>query len=152
MTRSENQGLTDLSKAAARRLGDGLALEQLAVADPKRAHCAKYIAGYAIECLLKTIALETYGCYSLQELAQKLDISDDEVFVHGLEKIARRLPSLYNRLKSCKAQWRAFARVNQWQPSWRYEAGEAGRYAAESAASFLADVQVVYNWLETNRG
>jgi len=102
--------------------------------------------------MLKAVAMEAYNCYTLEELAVRLQLPESDVFTHALEQLAVHLHSLYGRLRAASQVWRAFARVNQWRPSWRYQPGDSTPSAAEAAKTFLQDVQVVYNWLEQNRG
>lgn len=106
-----------------------------------------YIAGYAVECKLKAIAMEVNGCRDLEELRKRWRVSEQEIYTHGLEALARRLP-LYTRFRRSTA-WRSFAaQVNRWRPSWRYDPHD---HLNSSAAQFIDAVRDVYNWLEANR-
>lgn len=145
------QGCADISKAGYRRLRDAEAL--LALKEPlEHAQCAKYVAGYAVECKLKAMAMEMHSCYTLKDLSEKLEVSEKDIFTHSLEKLVKQMPSLYNRLQSNESVRRVFVRLNNWCPAWRYKPGEVTKAARKSASDFLADVKVVYNWLEQNRG
>jgi hypothetical protein len=142
MTRSEHHGRTDLRKAAMKRLRDAKALAQC---NNSHGRGAMYLAGYAIECKLKAIAMEVFGCWTLADLAQKWSVDEHEVYTHGLERLVRRLP-LWNNLRR-SAVWRPFARVNQWRPSWRYNPHDV---RSAEAKAFVQDVEAVYKWLESN--
>ncbi len=110
-----------------------------------------YIAGYAVECKLKAIAMEIHRCLTLEDLAKKWKVDDRDVFTHGLECFAKRLP-LYNRFRKSEV-WGDFAgKVNQWRPSWRYKPGEADANMIERAKAFLEAVRRVHKWLEANKG
>lgn len=110
-----------------------------------------YVAGYAVECKLKAIAMEIHNCHTLAELSQEWDVDDREVFTHGLEAFAKRM-SLWNRL-TLSDVWRDFSsQVNRWRPSWRYKPGESNDSIEGRAKAFIDAVQRVYNWLDANRG
>ncbi|HUS91270.1 MAG TPA: hypothetical protein VM695_05435 [Phycisphaerae bacterium] len=145
MTQRDYQGRTDLRKAALKRLGDAKVL--LASSEP-HGQGAMYLAGYAVECKVKAIAMEIHDCWTLEELAARWRVDEREVFTHGLECLVRRLP-LYERLTRSSV-WRAFAgRVNRWRPSWRYSPRNVD---ARSAQTFVEAVESVLHWLEANRG
>jgi HEPN domain-containing protein len=141
----DHHGRTDLRRAALKRLNDAKAL--LRVGKP-HARGAAYLAGYAIECKLKAIAMEVFGCWTLEQLARRLRVTERDVYTHGLEALLRALP-LYATLRRSQL-WRSdFAgRVNQWRVSWRYDPHDAD---LEWARSFLEAAERVYNWLEANR-
>jgi hypothetical protein len=52
---------------------------------------AGYLAGYAIECKAKAIAMEVFDCWTLEELAASWDVDENQVYAHGLEAILRPL-------------------------------------------------------------
>jgi len=140
----ENHGRTHLRKSAIKRLADARAL--LRTGD-EHTGGAMYLAGYAVECKLKAVALEIFGCWTLEALAEKWDVDERDVYTHGLEALAKRLP-LYGRLAASPV-WRDFAgAVNQWKPSWRYSPKNPRR---EKAESFLESVSKVCTWLDSNR-
>ena len=68
MVRRDFQGRTDLHKAGLKRLGDAKALLRKGRA---RGRGAMYLAGYAVECKLKAIAMEIYDCWTLEQLARR---------------------------------------------------------------------------------
>jgi hypothetical protein len=144
MSRRDHSGRTDLRKASIKRLADAKAL----LDHPENhALAAMYLAGYAVECKLKAVAMETFDCWTLGQLASRWDVSDADVYTHGLEVFARRLP-MFNNLKRSNV-WRDFVvTVNQWRPSWRYNPRDASH---EKANEFVAAVSRVLQWLEANR-
>lgn len=145
MGRRDYQGRTDLRKAARKRLGD--AKELLQSKEP-HGQGAMYLAGYAVECKLKAIAMEIHGCWTLQELAKNWDVDERDVFTHGLECLIQRLPFHIRFTRS--RVWRLFAgQVNRWKPSWRYS---PRRIDKKEAGSFIDAVECVLKWLEANRG
>jgi hypothetical protein len=153
MSRNEFIKIAEQRKAAFKRLRDAVALldEQPTEDWSKRngfhARGAMYLAGYAIECKLKAIAMEVNGCRTLRELRDKWMVGEHEIYSHGLEAIAKKLP-LYSRFR-LSTVWRDFAgQVNHWRPSWRYDPAD---HPNRRAAEFIAAVQSVYNWLESNR-
>ena len=151
MSRKDFQGRTQIRKAGIRRLRDAETL--LDSAKPRvHAPCAKYLAGYAIEGMLKFDWMEREGCWKLTDLLRNRGFSEKDVFSHSLENLAKMMPSLYNHLKGDKDAWKAFARVNQWKTSWRYRPGEETETEVKSARDFVEDVWVVYKWLQANRG
>lgn len=142
----EHQGRSELYRAAIRRLRDA---ERLLEDGPEHAHCAAYIGGYAVECKLKAIAMEIYDVWTLSDLATKWNVDERDVFTHGLECLAKRLP-LWPRFQRSSV-WREFAgEVNRWRPAWRYMPGSPGD--AARSQTFLKAVKSVYEWLEANRG
>jgi hypothetical protein len=139
MGRRVHHGLTDLRKAALKRRADAWALLH---AEQKHARAAGYLGGYAIECKLKAIAMEIFNCWTLEQLAQKLQVNEQEVYSHGLEALAMQLP-LYGKLQRSHV-WRDFAgSVNQWRVSWRYNPSD---WSDDSARAFLEAVDRVYTW------
>jgi hypothetical protein len=148
----EFNNLAGLRKAGFKRLRDATALLGEQKGDWRKqkgfhARGAMYLAGYAIECKLKAIAMEVNRCRNLGELQAKWNASEHNVYTHGLEALARRLP-MYARFRRSEV-WREFAgQVNRWRPSWRYDSADSSN---ESAAMFLEAVRMVYNWLENNR-
>lgn len=145
MGRYEFSGRTDLRKAAAKRRADAWALYE---AGEDHLKAAMYLAGYAIECKLKAIAMETFSAWTLRELADIWSIPEGDVFSHGLEALVERLP-LRSNMRSNGAIWKDFAgRVNGWRPSWRYDPHRVSR---EKAAEFLHSVDRIYRWLDANR-
>jgi hypothetical protein len=142
--RKDHQGRSELRKASRKRLEDAYALLE---AGSEHAHCARFLGGYAVECKMKAIAMEAYGCWTLAKLAEKWKVDEQEVFTHGLERFAKRLPCYY-RWRNSPA-WSDFAsKVNMWRPWWRYDPHDVSVGIAEA---FLDAVERTLNWLEANQ-
>jgi hypothetical protein len=110
-----------------------------------------YVAGYVIECLLKTQLMRMFDCRHLRELEQELQrrgvlAVDATVFTHHLEVLLRLVQGL-ERLRKNQALWQLFNIVNRWLPAWRYTADQANPGDAED---FLDAVQKDAHWIETN--
>ncbi len=152
MARSEFHGVSEQRKAAIKRLRDARFLLDQQTGqnwrDQSGLHSrgAMYLAGYAIECKLKAIAMETFRCRTLEELRVKLGVDERDIYAHGLELLAARL-RLFDRLRKSHI-WRDFAQVNRWRPSWRYDPMD---WNNGLALDFLDTVERVYHWLESNR-
>jgi hypothetical protein len=142
----KHQGITEQAKAAFHRKRDSRALF-----DDGANHTrgAMYIGGYAIECKIKAKSMEIYRCRSLTELRSKRDLSEDQVFIHGLESlIVNLLPNDVSERFREGSAWRAFiSQVNHWSPQWRYSQNNP---TPEVARNFLDAVDEVWDWLETN--
>ncbi|MEW6367102.1 MAG: hypothetical protein AB1714_20930 [Acidobacteriota bacterium] len=144
MSRREHHGLTDIRKAALKRLMDARAVLR-AGRNHTRAAC--YLGGYAIECRLKAIAMEVFGCQTLEQLIEKRKFTDQDIYHHGLDALARELP-LYSSLQRSDV-WRDFAGpVNSWRVSWRYD---PWNLPPEAAQTFLEAVGRVCAWIDSNR-
>jgi hypothetical protein len=63
MAKKRISGVSELAKASIHRLDDARAL-----VTASRWHGAMYLAGYAVECLLKTKLMRRHGCTNLSQL------------------------------------------------------------------------------------
>ena len=147
MGKYDNDGRSMMWKAAIHRRADAWALLASGAA---HARGALYVGGYAIECRLKAIAMEVHGCWTLRQLAERLQIDENDVFTHGLEALLGHMPkTLRDNMRGTGGVWRAFAgEVNLWRPSWRYDARPV---PTERGRSFLEAADVVFKWLDANR-
>ena len=146
MLRDLFYGISEQSKAGKHRLDDALALLNAA-----RWRGAMYLAGYAIECQLKTKLMRMFGCRHLRELEDELQqrgmlSGAATVFTHQLELLLR-LTNALDRLRQNEELWRLFNRVNRWMPAWRYTADLSNRQDAEN---FLGAVEKISHWIENN--
>lgn len=146
MTRDSYFGVTDQGKAAKHRMDDARAL-----LNAVRWRGSMYMAGYAIECLLKYKLMQIFECRQLRELETELHrrgvLSEQQaVFTHQLE-ILLRLTNGLERLRRNEEHWRSFNMVNRWIPAWRYNADLSNR---EDAEDFLAAIEKVAHWIENN--
>jgi len=152
MVRYRYDGRTELRKAAMKRLADAEALLESDLRETlnqsSHARGAGYLGGYAIECKLKAVAMEAYGCDSLQALAEKWKVEEKAVYHHGLEVFAKRIHQLFDRLRQSPV-WHDFAsQVNRWRPDWRYDGRD---WSHDKAKTFMGAVRRVYHWLDSNR-
>lgn len=146
MAQTDHFGITDQTKASAHRLQDAWAL-----CHEKRWRGAMYLAGYAVECLLKARLMRMFGCRTLSKLETELQRRgslprDWTVFTHQLLPLLR-LTQAVPRLQQDGANWRMFMTVNQWKPAWRYSPPITRQDEAEG---FLHAVEAVVRWIEVN--
>jgi hypothetical protein len=112
---------------------------------------AMYMAGYSIECLLKTKLMRMYDWRPLRELEEELQrrgvlTAQASVFTHQLELLLRLAHGL-ERLRQSEDHWRLFNMVNRWVPAWRYTVELSN---PDDAADFLAAVARISQWIENN--
>ncbi|MBW3541785.1 MAG: hypothetical protein KY476_16075 [Planctomycetes bacterium] len=146
MNRDLFYGVSEQAKAAKHRLHDAKAL-----LNSIRCRGAMYMAGYSVECLLKTKLMRTFGCRHLQELEEELLRrgllgGHATVFTHQLE-VLLRLTGALDRARQSEETWRSFNIVNRWIPAWRYNPDLSN---PEDAADFLSAVETVSRWIENN--
>ena len=146
MNRNLHNGVSELAEASRQRLADAKAL-----LNASRWRGAMYMAGYAVECLLKTKLMHIYNCqnlHALEDLLRQRSILPENrtVFTHQLEDLLRLAPS-YNRLKQNRDIWHRFHEINRWTPQWRYTSKQATRH---EAIEFIIDLENVIHWIDTN--
>ncbi len=139
-------GISEQAKASVHRLEDARALLQAG-----RWRGAMYMAGYAVECLLKSKLMQRYGCRTLRELEDELQrrgvlAEQATVFTHHLELLLRFTQRL-DHLRQQRILWPQFVLVNRWIPAWRYMADAGNR---QDATDFLEAVLQIMRWLEHN--
>jgi HEPN domain-containing protein len=139
-------GVSEQGKAGKHRLEDALAL-----LEKDRWRGAMYMAGYAVECLLKTKLMRIFDCRHLRELEEELQRrgalpATETVFTHQLEFLIRLTQAL-DRLRHNRDLWLSYTIVNSWIPAWRYTADRSNRKDAED---FLSAVENVCRWIENN--
>jgi HEPN domain-containing protein len=139
-------GISEQRKAGKHRNDDAWALFNAG-----RWRGAMYLAGYTIECLLKTKLMEMFDCRHLRELEGELLrrgilSNQSSIFTHQLESLLRLTNSL-DRLRQSQEMWRMFNMVNRWVPAWRYTADLSKR---EDADDFLTAVNKLAMWIENN--
>lgn len=146
MARRQHQGVTEQAKAAKHRREDAQVL-----LDAERWRGAMYMAGYAVECLLKTKLMRVFRKRTLDALERELRrrgalSRGASVFTHELEALLR-LTRGWKRLQQDRPTRVSFSIVNQWVPAWRYSADLS---AAREAQAFLEAVDDVLRWVEHN--
>jgi hypothetical protein len=139
-------GVSEQSKAGKHRIGEARTLF-----NNSHLRGAMYVAGYSVECLLKTKLMKTFACWHLCELEEELArrgllAADITVFTHHLERLLGLLPG-QGRLRADQAAWRQFNVVNRWIPAWRYS---PNRPEAEEAEAFFFAIGHIVHWIETN--
>lgn len=141
-----HNGVREQAGASRQRLADAQALFAAS-----RWRGAMYLAGYAVECLLKAKLMQIYDCRTLRELESELKRrsilpSHGTVFTHQLEDLLRLAPG-FHRLTQNYQLAGMFNKVNQWTPNWRYDSAQAN---SGEAAEFMAYVDKVMHWISTN--
>jgi HEPN domain-containing protein len=146
MTRDLFYGVSEQGRAGKHRLDHARAL-----LNAVRWRGAMYLAGYAVECLLKTKLMRKFDCRHLRELEEELQrrgviSTHATIFTHQLEVLLRLTDGL-DRLRQNEPLWRLFNIVNRWVPAWRYAADLSRR---EDAEDFLEAVEKITHWIEAN--
>jgi HEPN domain-containing protein len=139
-------GISEYAKAGRHRMEDARALFEAS-----RWRGAMYMAGYSVECLLKTKLMLIYGCRNLHELEEELQHRGainhhTTVFTHHLELLLR-LAQGFERLRQNRILWPQFNIVNRWIPGWRYTANLSN---CEDAEDFLDAVDNMTRWIENS--
>jgi HEPN domain-containing protein len=146
MTRELFYGVSEQEKASKHRLDDARAL-----LNAVRWRGAMYLAGYAVECLLKAKLMRMFDCRHLRELEEQLQARralspQGTVFTHQLELLLR-LTNATDRLRQNPENWQMFNIVNRWVPAWRYTADLSKR---DDATDFIEAVEGLSRWIEHN--
>src|ERR1019366_3548674 len=146
MMRDLFYGVSEQAKAGKHRMEDARAL-----LNANRWRGAMYMAGYSIECLLKTKLMRMFSCRNLRELEDELQgkgilAAQATVFTHQLELLLR-LTNAIDRLRQNEQNWRMFNMVNRWIPAWRYTADLSN---SDDAKDFVDAVDKVSHWIENN--
>lgn len=146
MSRDQFFGITEQGKAGKQRMDDALALFR-----DRRYRGSVYLAGYSVECLLKTKLMRMYDCRQLRELEEELRKrralgTSESVFTHQLGLLFRLTRST-DRLRRDAGMWRAFVIADLWVPAWRYNARPCPQ---EYAEDYLEAVRTITTWIENN--
>ena len=146
MNHDLHNGIRDQASASRQRLEDARILLKAS-----RWRGAMYIAGYAVECLLKTKLMQIYDCKNLRELDDVLQRRfalpvGGTIFTHQLETLFKLTPS-YHRLQQNQEILSAFNVVNRWAPKWRYVSKQTTR---DEATFFMNAVEKVMHWIDSN--
>jgi HEPN domain-containing protein len=146
MVRDLYYGVSEQGKAGKHRMDDARALMNAV-----RWRGAMYLAGYSVECLLKTKLMRRFACRHLRELEEELQRrgslgAQATIFTHHLELLLQ-LANARDRLRQNAEHWGLFNLVNGWLPAWRYSADLSNRNDAED---FLEAVEKVSHWIEYN--
>ena len=139
-------GVTEQAKAARQRWEDAQVLF-----GQRRYRGAMYLAGYAVECLLKAKLMRMFDCRQLRELEDKLRArkvlrATASIFTHQLGLLLH-LAQAAHRLRNDPQRWRSFATVNLWIPAWRYNAKPC---RPQDARKYMEAVRTMVHWIEAN--
>lgn len=145
-SRRRHEGVTEQNKASQHRMTDALALR-----DANRFRGAIYLAGYSVECLLKSKLMIMHRVRTLSELEdvlidRELLASKSTIFTHQIELLL----GLTGRLKTVRNDQRLamiLNKVNTWMPAWRYNSVEP---SAPEANSFLEAAEALISWISNN--
>ena len=137
------EGVTEQGKASLHRMTDARAL-----LDARRWRGAMYMAGYSVECLLKSKLMKMYLCSTLSELEEqlinrKLLSQKSTIYTHQVEKLLELAGGL-ERVRKNQEHSGNLTRVNTWIPAWRYNPKEP---IPEDAKSFLDAVDALTGWI-----
>lgn len=139
-------GISEQGKAGKHRMDDAQVLLGAA-----RWRGAMYMAGYRVECLLKTKLMRKYKCHNLEELEEELHTrgllaEHATIYTHQLHQLLRMTGAM-DRMRENPANWQSFAIVNTWIPAWRYNPDSSN---PDAAKDFLKAVEDVSQWVENN--
>jgi len=146
MAREDFDGVSQQTKAGRERLKDA---QELITAE--RWQGAMYMAGYAVECLLKSKLMKLYGCRHLRQLEEELTSRGElkwqgSIYTHNLD-ILLEITKSSDRLKQNAEICRTYNLVNRWMPAWRYSTDE---YNSQDAIEFMEAVAKLIHWINNN--
>ena len=146
MNRNLSDGVSELAGASRQRLADAQTL-----LNASRWRGSMYMAGYAVECLLKTRLMNIYDCKNLRRLEDILRQrsilpANRTIFTHHLEDLLRLIPG-YNRLIRSRDMLPLFNKINQWTPNWRYTSKPTNR---REATEFMTSIENFMRWVNNN--
>ena len=146
MNHDLHDSIRDQASASRQRLEDARVLLKAS-----RWRGSMYIAGYAVECLLKTKLMQIYDCKNLRELDDVLQrrfvlTAGSTTFTHQLETLFKLTPG-YHRLQQNQDILPLFNAVNRWAPKWRYV---SKRTTPDEASFFMDAVEKVIHWIDNN--
>lgn len=106
-----------------------------------------YLAGYYIECRLKTRLMEKYGIWTLEELETILSRRAGKsvrAFTHGIEVLMTQTGSMNRMDKNVR---RSFTKCNQWKTDWRYDPDNG---TEEECEAFVQAVETLGRFIDRN--
>jgi hypothetical protein len=117
-----------------------------------------YLAGYAVECLLKAYLIQQNRTQTLSQAMERMDEQRARRGLKPTKNIARTAAGhqiaymvLLTDLETSYPGFdtKLWGRVGKWKSAWRYE---TDLVRPETAAEFLDDVAAVVNWLQSKIG
>lgn len=151
--------ISDFVKSGPRRLRDAEELmepptraAQGSDADQRHLRAAMYLAGYAVECLLKAYLIDQEECQSLAEAQKRINRRRQSQGQEAIPDIAHTsaghniglLVGLTDLAERPGYDPRLWGRVDQWKSTWRYIPDSPDRVKAEK---FMSDVRAAIDWL-----
>ncbi len=151
--------LSDFLKSGPQRLKDAEELMEKPTADAERSDAdtrhlrgAMYLAGYAVECLLKAYLIEQERCQSLTQARTRMGARRKRRGQEPIERIASTsaghdiyyLVGLTDISARPGYDAKLWGRLAAWKSTWRYEHDAPSRPVAER---FLDDVRFAVAWL-----
>jgi hypothetical protein len=108
-----------------------------------------YIAGYAMECLLKALLMKRFDVDNLDDLERVLKKrgklrADATIYDHRIELYVQAADQM-DRLRNDRGAHREFVKANTWLPSWRYNPNQSN---PDDARDFLDAVKSMLDWFE----
>ncbi len=155
----------DYRRAAQSRFQDARELMQPPASDAERSDAARrhlrgamYLAGYAVECLLKAYLIQQVNTQTLAGAVDRLNQQRQSRGQDAVRNIARSAAGhelLYllglTDLKTVSSGFdpKLWGRVAKWKSAWRYESDLVD---SETAREFLEDIEAAAQWLQTKIG
>jgi hypothetical protein len=139
-------GRTEQLKASIHRWDDANALFR-----GRRWRGAMYIAGYAMECLLKALLMKRFDVDNLDDLERVLKQrgklrADATIYDHRIELYVQAADQM-GRLRNDQSAFRDFVKANAWLPSWRYDPDLSN---SGDARDFLNAVDSMLDWFRAH--
>lgn len=152
--------LSDFAKSGPHRLKDAEELMEPPTADAARSDAATrhlrgamYLAGYAVECLLKAYLIQQEGCRYLSDAQQRINARRQSAGKEPIRDIARTasghslgyLLGLTDLESQQGFDVKLWGRLTEWKPAWRYDPAPS---APDAARAFLEDVRAALRWVQ----
>ena len=157
--------IRDYRRAAERRWSDARELMESPTRDAERSDAkqrhlrgAMYLAGYAVECMLKAYLIQQTNAPTLSSAMERLNRRRKGLGLQPVKNIARTAAghqiAYLVQLTDLETAYPGYnrglwARVGAWKSSWRYESDPV---SLETAREFLEDVEAAVNWLQPKIG
>jgi hypothetical protein len=154
---AEYEGISQFVKAAERRLRDAEELLQPPTlapqeqgAETRHLRAAVYLAGYAIECILKVYIIQQQGVKTLTAAVDALrkagkNVPDlNSTIGHHLQRLLS-LTDLERQLDNERERKKDWNICLKWRSNWRYDPTSPTRANAEE---FVKAVRSVYAWVK----
>ena len=151
--------IKDYRRSAMRRLEDATELLEPPTYNSQRSDVlqrhlrgAMYLAGYAVECLLKAYLIQQLNSQTLAAAMDAINLQRKQEKRDPIENIARTAAGhqIFYLLRLTDLQGRPgydirlWGHVGQWRSAWRYETDFVQR---QEATDFIDAVQSVVDWL-----